>query len=333
MLHPKSKPLLTQGKNLLAFSAGVDSTALFFLLRDAHIPFDIALVDYGIREQSKQEVAYAKELAQNFQCKCHIFTAPRITRNFEAQARTIRYNFFEELIAQYNYTNLLTAHHLGDRFEWMLMQFCKGAGCIEIAGMQMIQTRNNYTLIRPLLYQDKSDLLEYLHKNNIQYFEDDSNNDLSITRNKFRHNYARTLLDEYKEGIAKSFSYLDKDIQELVVDTSVQQYKDLGYFKATPSMRSNIIAIDQYLKARNHIITASEKLLLEDLYSNKSSVLGRKYLVSYHKPYIFITPFKTKTPLPKVFKEKMRKLQIDPKLRVYLYLDAEVEAFVSGLLA
>ena len=40
-------------KNLLAFSAGVDSVALFFLLLEQNISFDIAIVDYNLIVQSK----------------------------------------------------------------------------------------------------------------------------------------------------------------------------------------------------------------------------------------------------------------------------------------
>ena len=55
-------------KNLLAFSAGIDSSALFFLLLEQNIPFDIAIVNYNQREQSKEEVSYAKELAITSDC-------------------------------------------------------------------------------------------------------------------------------------------------------------------------------------------------------------------------------------------------------------------------
>jgi len=47
-------------KNLLAFSGGVDSSALFFILLEKKIPFDIAIVNYHKREQSKKEVEYGK---------------------------------------------------------------------------------------------------------------------------------------------------------------------------------------------------------------------------------------------------------------------------------
>src|SRR3989338_1544035 len=112
MLENKTLLKIKDKKNLLAFSGGADSTALFFLLLKHNIPFDIAIVNYGVREQSKEEVAYAQELAKTHNLKCHIFNAPKIEQNFEAAAREIRYNFFEELILKYKYENLLTAHHL-----------------------------------------------------------------------------------------------------------------------------------------------------------------------------------------------------------------------------
>lgn len=141
MIKQDSIEILKESKNLLAFSAGVDSTALLFLLLKNYIKFDIAIVDYNQREQSKEEVLYAKELASIYGLKCYTFSAPKIEKNFESKARDIRYDFFKKIINNYGYTNLLTAHHLGDRFEWMLMQFCKGAGCAEIAGMRWLEKK------------------------------------------------------------------------------------------------------------------------------------------------------------------------------------------------
>ncbi len=43
-LNSKALKSLEGGRNLLAFSGGVDSSALFFLLRECGIDFDIALV-------------------------------------------------------------------------------------------------------------------------------------------------------------------------------------------------------------------------------------------------------------------------------------------------
>ena len=44
---------LSSGANLLAFSHGIDSTALFYILQEAGVKFDLVIVDHNAREQSK----------------------------------------------------------------------------------------------------------------------------------------------------------------------------------------------------------------------------------------------------------------------------------------
>ena len=316
MLEQKTISGLKGKKNLLAFSGGVDSSALFFLLLKDKIKFDIAIVNYGLREQSKNEISYAKELAQTHNLKCHIFNAPIISNNFEAKAREIRYNFFEELIKTHQYNNLITAHHLGDRFEWMLMQFCKGAGCAEIAGMQKEQERGFYTLIRPLLHLDKQELLTYLHANDKKYFQDETNLDEDIKRNSFRHNYSMPLLEKYLSGIKKSFDYLDEDKESLILETKLHVDGNFAYFKNSNSFRTNIYYIDKYLKSIGYMMSANEREILKD---EKTLVVGRKFVVNQDKRYVFITPYTQSSTMSKEFKEQMRVLHVEPKLRPYFY--------------
>lgn len=314
----------------MAFSGGGDSTALFFILLNHNIKFDIAIVDYGIRAQSKEEVAYAQALAHTHNLTCHLLSAPKCEKNFESSAREIRYNFFEELINSYEYENLITAHHLGDRFEWMLMQFCKGAGCAEIAGMQKMQQRKNYTLLRPLLHLDKKELLVYLHANEIHYFEDESNLNEDIKRNAFRHNYSLPLIEKYLGGIKKSFDYLDRDRECLIDKIEVKTIKDFAYFKSSHNKRADIYAIDKYLKSELHMLSSKERELLE---KETCVVLGRKFLVVQDSGFIFIAPYMTdETVMPKEFKEEMRTLKIEPKLRAYLYKNSDAFLKVKELM-
>lgn len=325
----QNKELLKNSKNLLAFSAGGDSTALFFLLLENKIDFDIAIVDYALREQSKEEVTYAKELAKTYNLQCHLHIAPKIEQNFEAEARKVRYDFFEKIIQENSYNNLLTAHHLGDRFEWMLMQFCKGAGCLELSGMQAVEQRENYKLIRPLLHLDKQELLDYLHKHNISYFHDASNDDAKYKRNEFRHHYTRPLLEKHLSGIKRSFRYIDADVAELSEQSEVKNYHHLSYFLTSASRRNNIRIIDKVLKSLGHLMSYHEKELLRD---NDAVVISRKYIVSQSQKYTFIAPYIKSQNLSKEQKENFRLLKIEPKLRAYLASDADVLLFVSRLL-
>lgn len=329
MLKSKTKKELQTRKNLLAFSAGGDSTALLFLLLANNIPFDIAIVDYGIREQSKEEVAYAKTLAKEYGFRCSVHKAEKISSNFEANARKIRYDFFESLVQKYHYDTILTAHHLGDRFEWMLMQFCKGAGCAELAGMREKTERNGYILYRPLLHVDKQELLAYLHHNKIKYFEDESNLDEKYRRNTFRQKHTKPLLEKYLHGIKKSFAYIDADVSSLIQETPLENINSLIYFKKTATRRSDIYLIDKYFKSQNHLITAHERELLKE---NPTVVIGRKYIVTTMAEYIFIAPYIQAKNMTKNFKEKMRLLHVEPKLRGYLDRDPEAVAFLSSLL-
>ena len=328
MLKKTTKALLKTSKNLLAFSAGADSTVLFFLLQESSIPFDIAIVDYGLRKQSKEEIAYARELAKKYNIECHIQTAAKIDSNFEAEARKIRYSFFEKLINSHNYDNILTAHHLGDRFEWFLMQFCKGAGCVELSGMQEIELREHYRLIRPLLHLEKKELLVYLKENNLHYFEDQSNSDEKYSRNYFRKAHTQPLLEKYLSGIKKSFTYLDEDKRQLTQETEIKKINQLACFKHQDK-RSDIYHIDKYLKSIGHIITSKERKLLKD---KESLIVGRKYIVTQVAEYICIAPYKEAKNLTKAFKESMRLLKIEPKLRGYLAGDTQAEEFLSLLL-
>jgi tRNA(Ile)-lysidine synthase len=210
----------------------------------------------------------------------------------------------------------------------MLMQFCKGAGCVEIAGMREFEDKKNYSLIRPLLHLEKSELLEYLHKNNIRYFEDESNNDESIKRNSFRHQHTKPLLEKYLSGIKKSFEYLDEDRESLTQEVEIFSIGDFCYFKSSKNKRADIFTIDKYLKQKSHMPSANERELLK---TQKATVLGRKYLVVFEENYIFISPYIQNTHMPKEFKEQCRVLKIEPKLRAYLFENQEAFLRVKGL--
>ncbi len=329
MLPQKVKQQLKSTKNLLAFSAGLDSSALFFILLENEIEFDIAIVDYGLREQSKEEVAYAKQLSKKYNKECFVLECEKIDSNFEANARRVRYDFFAKLTQEHSYQILLTAHHLGDRFEWMLMQFCKGAGCAELSSMQTSQEHSNYTLVRPLLHLDKQDLKKYLKNKEIKYFEDESNSDETYKRNRFRK-ILSPLLDEYKDGIKKSFDYMKEDINDLITDTEIHKINDFAYFYSSNSARSDIYAIDKYLKSLGNIISAQERELIKN---ESTSVIARKYVVNKHGSYVFIAPYVHQDKLSKEFKEKMRRLKIEPKLRGYLASDLAAVELLSELLA
>jgi len=306
---------LQDQRPLLAFSGGADSTSLFFSLIEHKISFDIAIVHYGQRSQADEEVAYAQELAQKYRLKCHLLKAPRIEQNFEYKARAIRYAFFEDLIQEHKYTHLLTAHHLQDRLEWMLMQLCKGAGSAELIGMQEHESRGVYGLYRPLLQCSKDEILYYLNENKILWFHDETNDDLNYKRNYFRHEVASKLIKDYKEGIKQSFTYLQEDVSELIKEVQIHEAQGLSLFLSTGHKRSDIFHIDKILKNRGYILSAAQR---EELKKQDEVIAGRKFLITLDKGIYYIAPFINEV-MDKEFKEECRKLGVPAKLRPYLF--------------
>ncbi len=311
--------VLREGKNLLAFSGGTDSSALFHLLLQENIPFDIIHVNYNTREQSCEEEQYAQALSSEHQKKCYVKSVTLEASNFEHNARNIRYNFFKKIAQEQHYTNLITAHQLNDRLEWLLMQLCKGAGLNELLGMQIISKQKHYQLVRPLLHVNSESILNYLHDNNLSYFIDVSNSDPKFRRNRFREQYATPLMREHSDAIARSFEFLQEDLSTFYDYTDILHVNQLYYFSLPSNRRSLLITIDKVLKQCAYMMSQHEKNILK--YEN-NLVVGRRFIVNIASEYCFIAPY-IKTVMDKEFKEKCRLLKIEPKLRAYLYTDKE----------
>jgi tRNA(Ile)-lysidine synthase len=302
-------------KNLLAFSAGVDSSALFFLLLEHDIKFDIALVNYGTRETSNEEEIHAKALAKEHKLYCHSIKSPPFHTHFEKQARDFRYEFFESLITIEGYDTLITAHQLNDQLEWLLMRLTKGAGVSELIGLEGISQRENYLLVRPLLEYSKDELLAYLEKNDYPYFVDESNRDEKYERNLFRKQFADPLMAKYKEGIKRSFSYLrqDKDQLEANFEPLFSQ-KELRIIKLhTPDAKTR--AADLALKELGYLLSAHQR---QEIENETSLVIGGCWAIETEGDLLYIAPYST-TDMPKQFKEVCRINAIPSKIRPYMY--------------
>ena len=309
--------VIKESKNLLAFSAGVDSTALFFLLLKQNISFDIAIVNYNVRVQSKDEVNYAKELASKYNKQIFIKEVKlETTSNFEKTARDIRYSFFEEVIDENSYETLITAHQLNDKLEWFLMQLTKGAGLVELIGFNEFEQKENYKVYKPLLEITKEELENFLKQENIKYFIDNSNFDEKYKRNYFRHNFSDKLLNEYTNGIKKSFKYLQDDINSLNIEiTPIKIFDELEIYKNQNDNNLNIRIIDNSLKKRGFLLSSAQR---KEIIKQKEITISHKINITLNEDFIWICP-KIEINIDKKFKEICRINKIPKNIRNYIY--------------
>ncbi|SFZ97468.1 tRNA(Ile)-lysidine synthetase [hydrothermal vent metagenome] len=304
----------TKKKNLLAFSAGVDSSALFFLLLEKQIKFDIALVNYGTRKNSDVEEKHAKDLAKKYNITCYSIKAPKFTNNFERDAREFRYDFFKKICSEHKYENILTAHQLNDQLEWLLMRLTKGAGLSELIGLTLKSKREHYTLVRPLLESSKDELLTYLNQNDYPYFVDESNLEDTYERNRFRKEFSDPLMKKYTDGIRRSFEYLnrDKDSLENRFETTYAN-KELRVIKLH-DINAKSKAVDLTLKELGYLLSSAQRKEIE---SSDSLVIGGLWAIERKDNFIYIAPYIEST-MPKKFKEECRVKKIPSKIRPYL---------------
>ncbi len=328
MLEPETLERLRTGKNLLAFSGGVDSSALYHLLQEERIAFDIAMVNYESRPQSGEEEAYAKELAERDGKRLHLLRHPLKPSDFERQARKVRYSFFEEIAKNEGYDTLVTAHQLDDLLEWGLMQLCRGCGAAEFVGMRPVQKEESYTLVRPLLFTPKKRLLEYLERRGIRYFIDSSNLSDAHTRNRFRKEAAAFLMRESPEGIARSFRYMLEDKEELIGSVqTVLRFERAVLLKRPGSESRTIRQIDRILKSEGYLLSAAQK---REILARRSVVVGGVWVVVVEGERIWIAPYR-RAKMPKRFRELCRRCRIPPKIRPYLFSEGAEDTLLSEL--
>ena len=174
----------------VAFSGGVDSTALLAALAKKHaasLQLRALHVDHGLRAASKQWATHCRALARDLQVPLKVLTTkvarPRGT-SLEAAAREARYRLLATELRPGEI--LLTAHHGDDQLETVLLQLLRGSGLPGIAAMPAVAPFARGLLARPLLSRSRAELEKWVRQQALTWVEDDTNVDDSLDRNYLR---------------------------------------------------------------------------------------------------------------------------------------------------
>ncbi len=180
----------TTDKLLVAVSGGVDSVVLCHLCKDANLTFGMAHFNYQLRgADSNADEQFVSTLATKLEVPIHTETAntkllaKQQKAGTQELARTLRYNWFDRLVADHNYQWILTAHHLNDSIETILLNLTKGTGIKGMGGIPKI----NKNILRPLTDCSRSEIEAFAKTNNIEFREDTSNKKDTYQRNYIRH--------------------------------------------------------------------------------------------------------------------------------------------------
>lgn len=296
----------TTDRILIAISGGLDSVVLATLMKKSNYDIALAHCNFHLREEeSNRDEAFVRNWAKenNVQLFVKEFDTYQYMKDnklsLEMAARDLRYEWFNSLMQENNFTYLATAHHLDDSIETFFINLLRGTG---IAGLHGIQVKND-KIVRPLLFATREEITEYANNNNLSHVEDSTNAETKFTRNKIRHK----LFPILKEINPNFESALKKDI-EYLKDTEAIFRKEIE------KARQEIIEIDDEvvklniskIKALNPIKIYLYEILSEygfnetntmDILSCLDESSGKQFFSKTHRllkdrEYIFIDKIK-----------------------------------------
>lgn len=295
---------------ILSVSGGVDSMVLLSMLTKS--PYQIAVVHFNHqkRDQSIIEKDLVKAYCETNQIPFHYYTISIKAGNFHHQAHQMRNYYLNEVARMYQTPYILTAHHLDDLFENVLIKLTRGSNLLGYAGMQMMHQDHEFTYIKPMLYMSKDDIYHYASEHDVKYLQDESNNEDYYLRNRYRHAVVpimkqenEKLLDQvaqYNKQITYAFEFIRKTTKSLMKKDHM--IKISQYVTYDEAIQDDIIAYmieSEHLTLNYEIIQKIKKLLLSKKPNqmfklSKDHAFVKAYDQAYIKTLSVVKPIKIK---------------------------------------
>ncbi|MEI7851510.1 MAG: tRNA lysidine(34) synthetase TilS [Kiritimatiellales bacterium] len=216
--------LISEGKHIVVgVSGGADSVALLHILHRLGYSLTVAHLNHSIRgAEADGDEAFVKALCKKLGIKCVTAKAdvPALAKakgiSLEMAAREARHDFFRSLNSslkpQASGLLIALAHHADDQLETFFLRAARGTGPSGLGGMRSFQCLENVdatpssrfsdtadatrasrlrsrtlTLLRPMLGIRRAEIIQWLEKEKIEWREDATNTDETISRNFIRH--------------------------------------------------------------------------------------------------------------------------------------------------
>ncbi|QJC29522.1 tRNA lysidine(34) synthetase TilS [Enterobacteriaceae endosymbiont of Plateumaris pusilla] len=212
-------------KILIAYSGGLDSTVLLYNLMKLRkkypcIKLRAIHVNHNLNYYSKKwsKICFLQCQKWNIPFICKNIILDNKKGNIEEKARIERYKIFSNFIEKEEI--ILTAHHLDDQYETILLFLKRGSGPKGLSGIPQINIINKLRLFRPLLNINRKELLNYAINNNLTWIEDQSN-----LNNKYDRNFLRNIIlpqinyrwPYFKKSVLKTSS-ICREQEELITE-------------------------------------------------------------------------------------------------------------------
>ncbi len=267
---------------IVGVSGGPDSVCLLHILKmisDLYMEIKIAAahINHMLRmEESDGDEQYVRELCDELGIILYVkrtdvnFYAKNNSVSVEVAGRKIRYDFFNEVAAEYTETlKIAVAHNRNDRAETILMNLFRGAGPEGVTSMKIKSGR----IIRPLLLTDRHEIEDYCEINFLRPRCDSSNLKNDYTRNKIRNilipHIDRVLKVNSGNSVCRFATLIDDELS-FIKQYAKKCYKECAIIKENGSM----VVLD--LKSFNKCHFALQKrvirMAIESIYGSLKEI-------------------------------------------------------------
>ena len=212
----------SQAPIAVAYSGGLDSSALLDLAhaygQQNAIPIVAFHVHHGISPNADGWLAHCESTcaALGVQFEGARVVLEKSKSGVEAAARKLRYAALGAMCQGHGIKLMLTAHHLDDQAETVLLQLLRGSGTAGLSGMDAANAapellgNPDLVMARPLLPVSRGELEQYVEAKQIAFVEDESNTHPRYARNALRHQVMPALAQAfpgYQERFARSAAH------------------------------------------------------------------------------------------------------------------------------
>ena len=173
---------------IISLSGGVDSMVtlaiLMYLQKSYNFTIYTASIDYGLRNESKDESAFLIQFTKTFGIKSYVSYVKGISRKkndsgsrseFEEESRNLRFNTYKKIIQENELgidTGVFVAHHQDDIIENIFTNSMRGANLLDLEVIKETNTIHNVKIFRPFIGFKKQVIYDFAHQYRIPYFLD-----------------------------------------------------------------------------------------------------------------------------------------------------------------
>ena len=287
--------LIPGNKVTIAVSGGIDSMALLYLMKSLGYDVTVAHINHNVRAESYKEYDFVCKYAKSLGCKFVGTILPKITKgNFHDEARRLRYRFL--LDASLDNGVLLTAHHLDDQVETILMKMMRGSNLYGYSGIKNKTIKDGIIIARPFLCLTRKEISDYVKRNSIPYVEDSSNLSDKYLRNQIRHHVIPFLkeenpnlykgFDDYSRQIFLAFNYIRSITLDILKRNNGIIKKD-EFITLDEALQNDLLDLlfsNEKIESSKNKIDEARKMILNDRPNSKISLKDECYLVkSYNE--------------------------------------------------